>query len=59
MEVPGRKPPERPKKTWIKNVEEDLTGWNLDEEDVFDREKWRALIKLQTRYSGKEDSECR
>ena len=49
MEAPGRRPPGRPKKTWIKNVEEDLTEWNLNKEDVFDREKWRALIKRQTR----------
>ena len=49
LEAPGRRPPGRPKKTWIKNVEEDLTEWSLNKEDVFDREKWRALIKRQTR----------
>ena len=49
LEVPGRKPPGTPKKTGIKNAEEDLTEWNLDEEDVFDREGWGALIKRQTR----------
>ena len=38
MKLPGRKPQGRQKKTWIKNVEEDLTGWNLDEEDMFDQE---------------------
>ena len=44
MEVRMQKPQGRPNKTWIKNLEEDLTGLNLNKEDVFDRHTWRAFI---------------
>jgi len=46
MELLGRKPPGRSKKT----------GLNLDKEDVFDRDEWRALIKCQTQLSEEEDA---
>ena len=56
IEVPGRKPQGNPKKTWINNEEEDLAGWKLDQEDVFDREKWGALIKRQKGGSSSSQS---
>ena len=48
LEVTGSRPRGRPKITWMKNVEEDLLQLNLNQEDVYDREKWRVLIKRQT-----------
>ena len=47
MEVLGTRPRGRPKKTWIKNIE-DVSEWVLIQEDVNDRDRWRALIKIQT-----------
>ena len=38
MEIPGTRPRGRPKKTWIKNIEEDMSQLNLREEDVHDLE---------------------
>ena len=48
MEIPGTRPRGRPKKTWMKNIEEDMSQLNLNEEDVYDRDRWRVLIKSQT-----------
>ena len=48
MEVPGTRPRGRPRKTWMKNIEEDLHELNLNQEDAYDRDRWRALIQRQT-----------
>ena len=48
MEVPGTRPRGRPRKTWMKNSEEDLHEINLNQEDAYDRDRWRALIQRQT-----------
>ena len=40
MEVPGTRPRGRPKKTWTKNIEEDIYLLNLMEGDVYDRIRW-------------------
>ena len=48
MEVTGTRPRGRPKKVWMKNVEEDLRELNLTQEDAYDRDKWRNIIKRQT-----------
>ena len=53
MEVPGTKPKGRPKETWMKNIAEDMCEWNPLEEDVYDRDRWRALIKSQTKSPWK------
>ena len=34
MDVPGRRPRGRPKKTLLNNIVEDMYEWNLVEEDV-------------------------
>ncbi len=44
FEVEGRRPPGRPKKTWRKVVEEDMTMLNITEEMSMDRQQWRRLI---------------
>ena len=48
MEVAGNRPRGRPKKTWMDNVKEDMRKLNLREDDVHDRDYWRAVIKRQT-----------
>ena len=48
MEVPGARPRGRPKKTWMENVREDMGALGLREEDLLDRERWRALIRRRT-----------
>ncbi len=40
----GRRPPERPKKTWRRVVEEDMRMLNVTEEMAVDRQQWRRLI---------------
>ena len=45
LQVPGTRPRGRPKKTWTKNIEEDLNEMGLVEDDAMDRDKWRAIIK--------------
>ena len=48
MEVSGSRPRGRPKKSWMDNVKEDLRKLNLREDDAYDRDYWRAVIKRQT-----------
>ena len=48
LEAPGRRPPGRPKKTWAKNVEENLREVGLDGEDALERERWHAIINRLT-----------
>ena len=47
LEVEGRRPVGRPKKTWIKVVEEDMK-LNSTEDMAEDRKQWRQLISHPT-----------
>ena len=44
LEAPGRRPPGKPKKTWEKNVEEDLREIGALEEDALDITGWRIIV---------------
>ncbi len=44
VEVGGRRPPGRPKKTWRVVVEEEMRMLNITEEMAVDRQQWRRLI---------------
>ena len=48
VEVPGRRPPGRPKKTWKKNMEEELNRFQLCAVQVQDRSGWRTIIDRLT-----------
>ena len=48
MEVAGRRPRGRPRKTWRETIEEDMRGLGLRRRDVYDRGKWRGLIARPT-----------
>ena len=48
LEVESRKPRGRPKKTWSKIVEEDMTKINITEDMTEDRKQWRQLISRPT-----------
>ena len=41
LEVKVRRPVGRPKKTWIKVVEEDMRKLNITEDMAEDRKQWR------------------
>ena len=43
MEIQGRRG--RPKKRWIDCVKEDLRGREIDEAEVYNRTRWRRLIR--------------
>ena len=49
MEVEGRRPVGRPKKTWNDNIKEDLTVLGLSVNDAWDRDKWRSAIQANRR----------
>ena len=48
LEVKGRRPVGRPKKTWSKVGEEDMRKLNITEDMAEDRKQWRQLISLLT-----------
>ena len=48
VEVPGRRPPGRPKKTWKKTVEEELRRFQLCAVQAQDRSGWRTIIDCRT-----------
>ncbi len=48
LDVEGRRPRGRPKKTWRKCVQEDLEALGAEEEDALDRENWKQVIKRLT-----------
>ena len=48
LEVEGRRPEGRPKKTWSKVVEEDMRKLNITEDMVEDRKQFRQLISPPT-----------
>ena len=45
VEVVGQVPQGRPKKSWKKCVQEDLTSIGVDEEEAMNRISWRTVIK--------------
>ena len=44
MEVPGKRRRERPKRRWLDNIKNDLSGL-LSGEEAQDRVQWRRLIR--------------
>ena len=48
MEVEGRKPTARPKKTWSKVVEEDTRKLNIAKNMAEDRKQFKQLILCPT-----------
>ena len=48
LEVEGRRPVGRPKKTWSKKVEEDIRKLNITKDMAEDRKKWRQFISRST-----------
>ena len=48
MEVEGRRPRGRPKKTWMNCVEQDLAKIRALKEDALDRQRWEMIIKRLT-----------
>ena len=48
LEVEGRRPVGRPKKTWSKVVEEDMRKLNITEDMAEDRQQWGQLISHLT-----------
>ena len=45
MEIQGRRKRGRPKKRWMDGGKEDLKGRNIDEAEVYNRTRWRRLIR--------------
>ena len=52
LEVEGRKPVGRPKKTWSMVVEEGMRKLNIAEDMAEDRKQWRQLISRPTSGVG-------
>ena len=52
LDIGGRRPVGRPKKTWRKVVEEDMRTLNITEEAVEDRQRWKRLISRPTPEMG-------
>ena len=48
MEVPGTKPPGRPKKTWLQTVKKDIKDLRMSP-DASDRLSWRSKMKKSMR----------
>ena len=48
LEVEGRRPVGRPKKTWSKIVEKDLRKLNIMEDMAEERHQWRRLVSRQS-----------
>ena len=46
--APGRRPPGRPKKTWRRNMQEELESLNLQEEEALNRDQWKRVINHLT-----------
>ena len=52
--VESRRPVGRPRRTWLKSVEADMSELEIDREDVHDRKKWRKnVIKRKANPIGK------
>ena len=48
LEVEGRRPVVRSRKTWSKVVEEDMRKLNITEDMAEDRQQWRQVISRPT-----------
>ena len=48
IEVPGRRAPGRPRKTWRKNMQEELACLNLQEEQALNRDQRWTVINCLT-----------
>ena len=46
--APGRRPPGKPKKTWRRNMQEELASLNLQEEEAQNRDQWKRVINRLT-----------
>ena len=46
--APGRRPPGRPKKTWRRNMQEELASLNLQEEQEQNSDHWKRVINRLT-----------
>ena len=46
--APGQWPPGRPKKTWRRNMQEDLVSLNLQEQQAQNRDQWMRVINSLT-----------
>ena len=53
MNLEGRKPVGRPKKTWKKCVEEDLEILGLEEKQAFEKDLWKLKISSNPFEKGK------
>ena len=42
--VECRIPVERPRRTWLENVETDMAEFEIDKKYVYDRNKWRRNV---------------
>ena len=51
-QVEGRRPRGRPKKTWMKMIEEDLRVMEITEDLAYDRQSWREAINRPTPQTG-------
>ena len=54
LEMVGKRPVGRPRKTWRQGVEEDLRRLNIREDMVDDRQQWRRLISRPTPAVGQD-----
>ena len=48
IEVPGRRPLGRPRKTLRKNMQEELASLNLQEGQALNRDQWQTVINRHT-----------
>ena len=44
LEVDGKRPKGRPRKTWLETIQSDMRGVGLKAQDALDRVRWRAGI---------------
>ena len=52
LQVEGRRPRGRPKKSWLRTVEDDMTLMGIDVHLANDRQGWREAIERPTPRSG-------
>ena len=52
MEVTGPRPGRRTKEILVENIEEDLCKLHLMQDDAYDRDRWKTILKRQTHYEG-------